>query len=102
MKIEGDEVALIEIVQYLDELVTTLKMRRTDKFLCHQTEIEKQKLIDDGYSVEVMEITCHEFFGNSGLIRPNVRFITILIDFSDDACEYIDLCTGPIMELKIY
>lgn len=64
LKIEGDEVAAIEIVQYLDELVTTLKMRRTDNYLSFQAETEKQKLVDEGHSVEDIESTCHEFFGN--------------------------------------
>lgn len=103
MKIEGDEVAAIEIVQYLDELVTTLKMRRTDNFLSFQTAAEKQKLVDEGHSVEDIDSTCHEFFGNLFELNFNVRrFVTISNHLSDDACEYIDLWTGPIMELKIY
>lgn len=64
LKIEGDEVAAIQVVQCLDELVSTLKMRQTDNFLSHQTAAEKRKLIDDGYSGEVIEATCQEFFGN--------------------------------------
>lgn len=77
LKIEGDEVTAIEVVQHLDEFVTTLKMRRTDNFLSYQTAIEKQKLIDDGDSAGVIEATCHEFFGNLFRLFLNVRFIPI-------------------------
>lgn len=64
LKIVGDEVAAIEVVQHLDELATTLKSRRADNFLSNQTAIEKQKLIDAHHSGVAIENICHEFYGN--------------------------------------
>lgn len=63
LKIEGDEVAAIEIVRYVNELQINLKMRMDDDFLSPQTAKEKECLINMGLDAEILTANYKQFFG---------------------------------------
>lgn len=60
MKIEGNDITAIEVVNHLKTLPNTLNARQTDKFLTPAAEEEKGKL--RGRQVYIEKII-HEFFG---------------------------------------
>lgn len=64
LQIEGDEVAAIEIVQYVNELQINLKMRLEDDFLSPKTAEEKKSLINNGFDAEMLSSKYKEFFGD--------------------------------------
>lgn len=64
LKIEGDEVAAIEVIQYVNELQINLKMRQEDDFLSPQTAEAKKFLIKKGFDAEILSSKYKEFYGN--------------------------------------
>lgn len=52
------------MVQYLDELNVTLKMRQEDEYLSPQTKAEMDALVDDRFDTGVIFSKCKDFFGN--------------------------------------
>lgn len=76
LKIEGDDVTVIEVAHCLNELEETLKMRQEDDFLSPAVVAEKQKLIDNGYNSIEMAAIRTDFFGNFACFDLNA-FILI-------------------------
>lgn len=52
LKIEGDDVTVVESFCHLDEMRDTITMRKQDGFLLHSTSMEKQSLIRNGYDCD--------------------------------------------------
>lgn len=109
LKIEGDEVSAIEIVQHLGDLNEPLKLRKSDEFLSAPTKAEMEAVII--YS-KLITTKCKEFFGNL-LCYLNSVFFSHLVKFfdcnlnclfclTDDASEYLEKWANPILELKKY
>lgn len=71
LKIEGDEVAAIEVARYVNELQINLRMRQEDDFLSPQTAEEKKSLINKGFDDEILS-TNKEFLGNLFCFCTNV------------------------------
>lgn len=51
LKIEGDDISAVEVLQHGDQLKNTCRMRRDDEFLTPATAAEKQILITDGCDI---------------------------------------------------
>lgn len=64
LKIEGDDVSAIEVVQQIIELEQTLKQRKEDNFLPPPAVAERNMLIENGYSLDELTAVCNDFFGN--------------------------------------
>lgn len=91
LKIEGDDVTAIEVVQYLDELEMTLRTRQEDDFLSPTTLVEKKALIRAGYAADVvLTAKCGEFFGKLFLVSIFEQYIIFtiqLFDYSASRCS---------------
>lgn len=79
LKVEGDDISIIEGLYHIDELRNELNSRKIDAFLSPETSAEKALLIDGGHDSDDILSYCNEFYGACFIKYINVNLCESLI-----------------------